>query len=103
MFGGAIATVDGIRRVLLSVGAAPDAPPVNGRQVCGAGMLGVGLQLEQHMLPSEQLLSAAAKVHPWTVASRRCKLTCYPHLCWPAVSIGACRYRPCGICSARSL
>lgn len=33
VFGGAIATVDGIRRVLLSVGAAPDALPVNGRQV----------------------------------------------------------------------
>ncbi len=33
MFGGAIATADGIRRVLLRVGAAPDAPPVNGRQV----------------------------------------------------------------------
>ncbi|PSC67685.1 paladin isoform X1 [Micractinium conductrix] len=33
VFGGAIATVDGVRSVLLSVGAAPDAPPVNGRQV----------------------------------------------------------------------
>jgi hypothetical protein len=33
VYGGAIATMDGIRRVLLSVGAAPDAPPVNGRQV----------------------------------------------------------------------
>jgi hypothetical protein len=33
VFGGAIATIDGVRSLLLRVGAAPDAPPVNGRQV----------------------------------------------------------------------
>jgi hypothetical protein len=37
VFGGAIATVDGIREVLLRVGAAPDAPPINGRQVRRGG------------------------------------------------------------------
>lgn len=33
VYGGAIATVDGIRQVLAVCGAAPDAPPLNGRQV----------------------------------------------------------------------
>ncbi|KAL4440251.1 hypothetical protein ABPG75_003252 [Micractinium tetrahymenae] len=33
VFGGAIATVDGIRHVLLHVGAAPDSPPIKGRQL----------------------------------------------------------------------